>query len=77
MYASPVVYTTAQIPVQLYGIYMINPMAPIISTWRYAFLGIGDFPVGYWGISWITTAIVLMLGIILFSRVEKTFMDTV
>lgn len=77
MYASPVVYTTTTIPEKFYGIYMINPMAPIIATWRYAILKTGEFPVNYWGISWIITILVLMMGVLLFSRVEKTFMDTV
>lgn len=77
MYASPVVYTISEIPEKLYPIYMMNPMAAIISTWRFAILGTGSFPVGYWGISWIITLIVLAIGVILFSRIEKTFMDTV
>lgn len=77
MYASPVVYSATMISESLRKIYMLNPMAPIISCWRYAVLGIGEFPTVYWGISWITTAIVLVLGVILFSHIEKTFMDTV
>ena len=77
MYASPVVYTTSTIPERFYGIYMLNPMASIIVTWRYAILGTGEFPINYWGISWIITILVLMMGVLLFSRVEKTFMDTV
>lgn len=77
MYASPVVYTTTTIPDNFRNIYMLNPMAPIISCWRYAILGTGEFPVGYWGISWVVTAAILSLGVILFSHIEKTFMDTV
>ena len=38
---------------------------------------IGEIDWFYYGISWITTIVVLLLGIVLFSRVEKTFMDTV
>lgn len=77
MYISPVVYTTDIISDKLYGIYMINPMAPIIATWRYAILGIGEVPLTYWGISWIITILIAVIGILLFGRVEKTFMDTV
>lgn len=77
MYASPVVYTTSQIPEKLYGIYMLNPLAPMITVWRYAIIGSGTFPLGYWGISWIVTILVLVIGVVLFSRIEKTFMDTV
>lgn len=77
MYASPVVYTTTTIPDKFRGIYMLNPMAPIISCWRYAVLGTGEFPLGYWGVSWIVTLVILALGVVLFSHIEKTFMDTV
>lgn len=77
MYASPVVYATTTIPERFKSIYMCNPMAPIISSWRYSILGTGEFPIGFWVISWSVTIAVLFLGIILFSHIEKTFMDTI
>ncbi len=77
LYASPVVYTSTMIPANLYNIYMCNPMAPIITVWRYSILGTGEFPALHWGISWIITVLVLFLGVMLFNRIEKTFMDTV
>ncbi len=77
MYASPVVYATSTIPEKYYGLYMLNPMAPIIAVWRNSILGVGEIPWNYWGISWIVTLMVLVLGVVLFSRIEKTFMDTV
>ena len=60
-----------------YGLYMCNPVTPVVNIFRYAFLGIGQIDWFYYGISWITTVIVLLIGVVLFSRVEKTFMDTV
>lgn len=77
MYISPVVYSVAQIPDKYLGIYMLNPIAPIMNMWRYSILGNGQAYYGYWGISWGITAAVLFIGIVLFSKVEKTFMDTV
>ena len=77
MYASPVVYSLEKIPQEYMTIYMCNPMSPIICVWRYAWLGTGYIPYTAWGISWIVTIAVLCIGIILFNRVEKTFMDTV
>lgn len=77
MYASPVVYTSGLIPEKYIGIYMINPMASIMECWRNAMIGSGTFYWGYWGISWIVTLAVLFVGVILFSHIEKTFMDTV
>ena len=59
------------------GIYMLNPMTSIINIFRNAFLGLGDFELMYYLISWGITVIILFIGIILFNRVEKTFMDTV
>lgn len=77
LYVSPVVYTSTAIPPEIYNIYMCNPMAPIITVWRYAVLGTGEFPVMHWGISWIVTLMVLVLGVLFFNKVERTFMDTV
>ncbi len=77
MYASPVVYSASQIPQQYRTIFMLNPIAPIISVWRYAFIGAGSVPYSAWGVSWGVTVCLLVIGIILFSKVEKTFMDTV
>lgn len=77
MYATPVVYTAGLIPEKYMSIYMINPMSPIMECWRSALIGTGEFLWGYWGISWIITMFVLFIGVILFSKIEKTFMDTV
>ena len=77
MYATPVAYDIGIIPERLMGLYMLNPMTPIINAFRYAFLGIGSFQPGYYLLSWVVTLVILFLGVVLFSRVEKTFMDTV
>ena len=77
MYATPIVYTTATLPETWRNIIMLNPMSPIVETFRYIFTGAGGVPVEYLLLSVITTVVVLTLGIILFSKVEKTFMDTV
>lgn len=77
MYATPVVYTAGLIPEKYLGLYMINPMSPVLECWRNAVIGSGTFYWGYWGMSWVITAVVLLLGVVLFSHIEKTFMDTV
>lgn len=77
MYISPVVYSTSQLSGRLYGVYMCNPMAPVISAWRYATIGTPTFDPIFYGISWAVTLVVLFIGILLFNRIEKTFMDTV
>ena len=77
MYATPVVYTTGIIPQKYLGLYMLNPMASIIECFRSVVLGIPTDAWQYWGISWVVAFVVLFIGVILFSKIEKTFMDTV
>lgn len=77
MYASPVAYDPAIVPPQYMNLYMLNPITPVINTFRYAYLGIGSFQAKYYLISWAVTILVLFLGITIYGRAEKTFMDTV
>jgi len=77
MYASPIVYPTSQIPEKYQWIIALNPMAPVIEFFRYAFLGAGTVHPWQMGLSIGTTLLILTIGIILFSRIEKSFMDTV
>ena len=77
MYITPIVYPVSTLSDKAKSIIMLNPMAPIINNFKYAFLGCGQMEWGYWGISAIVTLVVLFIGIIIFNRVEKTFMDTV
>ena len=58
-------------------IYMLNPMTPIITSFRYIFFGTGYFHAGYYGMGWGSTMILFVLGIVLFNKVERTFMDTI
>lgn len=77
MYATPIVYPASQISGNIKTLMMLNPVSPIVESFRYAFLGSGSIPWNYLSISIVTTFIVLFIGVVLFSRVEKTFMDTV
>lgn len=82
MYASPVAYDMYSMSVfapngKFYGLYMLNPVTPIINVFRYGFIGIGNIDWMYYGIGWVTTIILLIIGILLFNKVEKTFMDTI
>ncbi len=77
MYATPIVYPASQIGGKLKTLMMLNPVSPIVESFRFAFLGSGSVPWNFLGISVVTTLIVLFIGVVLFSRVEKTFMDTV
>lgn len=76
-YASPVAYGLELIPSTLRSIYLLNPVTPIITTFRYALFGFGYFDLWYYLISWGVTLLIFFVGLILFSRIERTFMDTI
>jgi len=77
MYATPIVYPMSQIPEKWQWLYALNPMASIIETFRYAFLGSGTVNLQHLAISAGMTLLIFFVGIVLFSRIEKSFMDTV
>lgn len=76
-YATPIAYGLMLVPEKWQWILLINPVSPIVLTFRYAFFGTGFFSFSYYLISWVITLILLLLGMILFNRIEKTFMDTI
>jgi lipopolysaccharide transport system permease protein len=77
MYATPVIYPLSELPEKYRWIVLANPMTAIVDTFRYAFLGAGEFNLGNLIYSSIFMVVVLSIGIVVFNRVEKTFMDTV
>ena len=77
MYSTPVIYPLSKLPEQYRWIMLANPMTPIIETFRYALLGSGTFSWTYLGLSAAMCLLILICGILLFNRVERTFMDTV
>ena len=76
-YVTPVAYGLALIPQKYFGVYMLNPVTMVILISRYAFFGTGYFSIGYYLLSWGVTLIMLILGLLLFKKVERTFMDTI
>ena len=77
MFASPVVYPFSIIPDNYKFLASLNPMTSIIEMFRYAFLGVSSIESQYIFNSVIVTIILFFIGITLFSKVEKNFMDTV
>jgi len=77
MYATPIVYPMSQVPLKWQWLYTLNPVSAIVETFRYAFLGAGSVRLWHLGVSAGITVLLLIAGIITFSRVEKTFMDSV
>ncbi len=77
MYITPVVYPVSTLKGGLYRLVMLNPVTSAVETFRWAFLGEGTVTPGYWLLSIAVMGVAVALGAVIFSRVEKTFMDTV
>lgn len=77
MYATPVIYPISIIPEKYKVFILLNPMAPVIEIFRVAYLGAGTISINHLLISIGITFSVLLSGIIIFNRIERTFMDTV
>jgi len=72
----PLSYVQARIP-QYSWIIKYNPITPIIECFRFGFFGRGDFSWALLSYCGVVTALLLLLGIIIFNKVEKTFVDTI
>jgi lipopolysaccharide transport system permease protein len=77
MYATPVIYPISSIPAKYHWILIANPMTSVIETFRYSFLGAGTFNWYSLLYSTVFTTFIFFLGLIVFNRTEKNFMDTV
>jgi lipopolysaccharide transport system permease protein len=77
MYATPVIYPVSAIPARFQWLILANPMTPIVESFRYAFLGAGTVNLAQLAYSFGFMVVVILIGIVIFNRVEATFMDTV
>lgn len=80
MYATPVVYSMSEIAAgspRLLVLMRLNPMTEPVQVFRYALLGCGEISPAWLLYSAVVALVTLAAGVVLFSRVEKTFMDTV
>lgn len=76
-YGCPIAYGLQLVPEKYMGLYLLNPVTSVLTTFRYALFGFGYFNLVYYAISWAVSITVFIIGLILFSRIERTFMDTV
>lgn len=77
MYATPIVYPLSIVPEKYKWIILANPVTSIIETFKLAFLGVGNFNILHLGYSLIFTIVLFFTGLVVFHKVEKSFMDTV
>lgn len=80
MYATPIIYPLSVMK-ETYPKYIwvlvANPLTAILETFKYAFTGVGEFNWIYLGYSILCTIIILLLGIVIFNRVQRNFMDVI
>ena len=77
MYATPVIYPLSQIPEKWRWIAVLNPMTMPVEAIRIMFLGQGTVVGAYVLLSLSITVLLLLSGILVFNKIEKTFVDTV
>lgn len=77
MYATPVIYPVSSIPEKWRWVADLNPVTPIVETFRMGFLGAGDASWLRLTYSAVFMVVVILIGVVIFNRVEKTFIDTV
>lgn len=84
MYATPIVYPLSQtksmqwLGIPVHKLMCLNPVTPVIETFKYGFLDAGDFVGWRWLIySFVFMCAILVVGIVVFNKVQKSFMDTV
>ena len=84
MYATPIVYPLSQtksmqfLGLPVHKLMCLNPVTPVLETFKYGFLGAGEFVGWRWLLySFVFMCVLLSVGIVIFNKVQKSFMDTV
>ena len=81
MYATPVIYPLSNLSTgraaQYLWLMKLNPLTSILETFKLAFLGTGTFSWGYFSYSFASTIIVMALGMLVFNKVQRSFMDVI
>jgi len=77
MYATPVIYPISSLAAKYKKIALLNPLSGIVETFRYGWLGSGSFSWNALEYSFVFMLVLLLMGVVVFNKVEKNFMDTV
>jgi homopolymeric O-antigen transport system permease protein len=77
LFATPVIYATADVPDRWRPILALNPMTGVIEAFRWALLGTGDAPIAALAGSVLTVVLLLSTGLLYFRRMERTFADVI
>jgi lipopolysaccharide transport system permease protein len=77
LYASPIAYPTSLVPGKFRTIYGLNPLTGVIDGFRWSLLGSGHLHLARLGFSVLTAFVLLVVGVVYFSRTERTFADVI
>jgi lipopolysaccharide transport system permease protein len=77
LFATPVIYSSGDVPERWRPILALNPMTGVIEAFRWALLGVGDLPLGSLGLSSLVVLLLLGTGLLYFRRMERTFADVI
>jgi len=77
MYATPIIYPLSTALSKYHGIIAFNPLSGLIETFKYGFLGTGQFYPWIFVYSIVSSILIFLLGLVVFNRVEKNFVDTI
>lgn len=77
MYATPIIYPLSTMSPKRQWIMALNPLTSIVETFKYGTMGVGTFSWGQLGYSFGFMVLLMALGIVVFNKVQRSFMDTV
>lgn len=77
MYATPVIYPLSTMSPDKQWIMAINPVTSILETFKYGMMGVGTFSWGMLAYSFVFMLVLMGIGIVVFNKVQRSFMDTV
>jgi lipopolysaccharide transport system permease protein len=77
MYATPVIYPLSAASAKYRTLIICNPLSGLIETFRYGFLGTGQFYPAAFAYSIVASIIIFLIGLVIFNKVEKNFVDTI
>ena len=77
MYATPVIYPSSSVPLDYQWVVELNPLVGLFDYMRFAYLGVGEFTILDLVYPSLFSIVILAIGVLVFNKTQKTFMDTV
>jgi lipopolysaccharide transport system permease protein len=77
MYATPIIYPLSTMSEKRQAIMALNPVTSIVEAFKYGTMGVGTFNWGHLAYSFGFMIVILIIGVVVFNKVQRSFMDTV